>query len=223
MSTTIPFFGQDNSQINKSTDVIKNIIFDFGDIFINLDKIGAMKSALELFAIKELTPEMIQVNMNYEKGIITTESFINFYTAAYPYISKAKKIESWNSMLLDFPSHRLDFIKQVSKKYRCFLLSNTNEMHIDWIKNDWGMELYNEFKNCFEQFYLSHEMNMRKPDANIYEFVLNENNLVPSETLFIDDTKENTDTTTKLGIHSWNLIPGKEEITELFNIKKTLF
>lgn len=203
--------------------MIKNIIFDFGDIFINLDKVGAVKNALELFEVSELTPEMIQVNMDYEKGLITTKAFITFYTTAFPSISKAKIMESWNCILLDFPLHRLDFIKKISKKYRCFLLSNTNEMHIDWIKNDWGMELYNEFKNCFEQFYLSHEMNMRKPDANIYEFVLKENNLIASETLFIDDTKENTDTSTALGIHSWNLIPGKQEIKDLFNIKTALF
>jgi len=223
MNSTIHFFDQGKPKIIKPTNGIKNIIFDFGDIFINLDKIGAMKNALELFDVTELTSEMIQVNIEYEKGLITTEAFLTFYTNEYPSISKSEIIKTWNYMLLDFPLHRLDFIKQVSKKYRCFLLSNTNEMHIDWIKNDWGMELYNEFKNCFEQFYLSHEMNMRKPDANIYEFVLNENNLIASETLFIDDTKENTDTTTALGIHSWNLIPGKEDVVDLFSLKSDIF
>jgi len=223
MNSTIHFFDQGKPKIIKPTNGIKNIIFDFGDIFINLDKIGAMKNALELFDVTELTSEMIQVNIEYEKGLITTEAFLTFYTNEYPSISKSEIIKTWNYMLLDFPLHRLDFIKQVSKKYRCFLLSNTNEMHIDWIKNDWGMELYNEFKNCFEQFYLSHEMNMRKPDTNIYEFVLNENNLIASETLFIDDTKENTDTTTALGIHSWNLISGKEDVVDLFSLKSDIF
>lgn len=223
MSSITHFSGQNEPKIIKSTGGIKNIIFDFGDIFINLDKVGAIKSALKTFELSELTPKMIQVNMDYETGLITTDTFIKFYTNAYPNVSKTKIIESWNCMLLDFPLHRLDFIKQVSKKYRCFLLSNTNELHIDWIKNDWGMELYKEFKNCFEQFYLSHEINMRKPDANIYEFVLSENNLIASETLFIDDTKENTDASTTLGIHSWNLIPGKEEIIDLLNIKTALF
>jgi len=223
MNSTTHSFGQDKPQIIKPTGGIKNIIFDFGDIFINLDKIGAMSKALELFKVKEFTPQMVQINIDYEKGLITTETFLSFYTSEYPSISKNEIIDTWNSLLLDFPLHRLDFIKQVSKQYRCFLLSNTNEMHIDWIKKDWGLVLYNEFKNCFEQFYLSHEMNMRKPDANIYEFVLNENNLIASETLFIDDTKENTDTTIKLGIHSWNLIPGEKEITDLFEAKKALF
>jgi len=223
MNSTIDFSNQDKPQIIKPTGGIKNIIFDFGDIFINLDKIGAINNTLDLFDIKELTPQMIQVNMDYEKGLISTEAFLEFCTSVNPSISKNEIIDTWNSMLLDFPLHRLDFIKQVSKKYRCFLLSNTNEMHIDWIKNDWGMELYNEFKHCFEQFYLSHEINMRKPDVNIYEFVLNENNLIASETLFIDDTKENTDTSAKLDIHSWNLTPEKEDITNLFHIKKELF
>jgi len=223
MNSTTRFFDQDKPNIIKPTDGIKNIIFDFGDIFINLDKTGAIKSALELFELSELTPEMIHVNIDYEKGLISTEAFIKFYTTTCPHISETSIIESWNCMLLDFPLHRLDFIKEVSKKYRCFLLSNTNEIHIDWIKNDWGMALYNEFKNCFEQFYLSHEINMRKPDANIYEYVLNENNLIATETLFIDDTKENTDASTALGIHSWNLTPGKEDVTDLFKIKKTLF
>ena len=203
--------------------MIKNIIFDFGDIFINLDKVGAMTTALELFDIPELTPEMLETNMKYEKGLITTNEFIEFYTSSFPRISKKDIINAWNCILLDFPHYRLDFIKKIKSQYRCFLLSNTNEMHINWIKNDWGMELYNEFKNCFEEFYLSHEMNMRKPDTNIYEFVLQQHNLNASETLFIDDTSENTDTSAKLGIHSWNLIPMKEDITNLFNLKTELF
>lgn len=203
--------------------MIKNIIFDFGDIFINLDKTGAMTAALELFELPELTQEMQQTNMAYEKGLISSEDFLEFYTTTFPNISKKNIIEAWNCILLNFPLHRLDFIKKISTQYRCFLLSNTNEMHIDWIKNDWGMDLYNDFKNCFEKFYLSHEMKMRKPDANIYEFVLQQHNLIANETLFIDDTKENTDTTSKLGIHSWNLTPIKEDITELFTLKKHLF
>lgn len=203
--------------------MIKNIIFDFGDVFINLDKAGALKNALALFGIPELTPEMIQVNMDYEKGLISTTTFINFYKTKYPSISENKIVEMWNSILLDFPLDRLAFLKNLSKKYRCFLLSNTNEMHINWIKNDWGLELYTEFKNCFEQFYLSHEMKMRKPNADIYEFVLNENKLIASETLFIDDTKENTDTTNSLGINSWNLIPEKEDVIDLLHIKSVLF
>jgi len=60
---------------------------------------------------------------------------------------------------------------------------------------------------------------MRKPNRNIYEYVLNENDLNVLQTLFIDDTKENTEAAKYLGFNVWNLVPGKEDITNLFNQK----
>lgn len=101
------------------------------------------------------------------------------------------------------------------------MLSNTNEIHIDWIKEN--VSFFDEFKSYFDAFYLSHEINFRKPDAEIYEFVLKNHDLKPGECLFIDDTKENTDAAEALGIHTWNIDPTKEDVIELFKAKKELF
>jgi len=204
--------------------MIKNLIFDFGDIFINLDK-PATARELEKLGITDFTPEMVDKNQAYEKGLMSTVNFVNFYHAKFPNATKEDLVEAWNAILLDFPIHRLKFIQQLAndKKYRLFLLSNTNDLHISWIQHDWGMQLYNQFAACFEQFYLSHEIHFRKPDSDIYEFVLRENDLKASETLFIDDTAENTDAAAKLGIHVWNLIPGEEDVIDLFTHKKSLF
>tara|TARA_R110002124_G_scaffold280443_1_gene453700 strand:- start:150 stop:761 length:612 start_codon:yes stop_codon:yes gene_type:complete len=201
--------------------MIKNIIFDFGDIFINLHKEATFIELTKL-GVDKISEEMMAIAYQYEKGEISTNDFVNYFHDAFK-ISKEDLILAWNSILLDFPIHRLQFLKQlsVSKKYRLFLLSNTNKMHIKWIQNDWGEKRYNEFKNCFEQFYLSHEINMRKPNLAIFEFVLQENNLKASETFFIDDLKENTDAAKELGIQTWNLIPGKEDIVDLL-IRKEL-
>ena len=199
--------------------MIKNIIFDYGDVFINLDKQATYKELAKL-GVTEVSEEMMQVYYQYEMGLLTTDEFVGFFHDKFA-IDKAKLIDAWNAILLDFPLHRLDFIKTLaaSKKYRLFLLSNTNELHINWIKNDWGMPLYNEFKACFEQFYLSHEVNLRKPNANIFEFVLQENNLIAEETIFIDDTKENTDAAAALGIHVWNNDPATEDVVNLLKHK----
>ena len=196
--------------------MIKNIIFDFGDIFINLDKSATYKEMAKL-GVTDITEEMIGVYHSYEKGLMSTDDFINFYHGKFG-IKKTDLVNAWNAILLDFPKRRLTFLKEIaaSKKYRLFLLSNTNDSHIRWVEDSLGKQFYNEFKNSFEQFYLSHEINFRKPDSEIYEFVLNENNLIADETLFVDDLKENTDSASKLGIHVWNLIPGKEDVTELF-------
>ena len=195
--------------------MIKNIVFDFGDIFINLDK-KLFAEELQKIHISQESEEMLPILQQYETGLVSTDEFLTFFEERLS-VSQDKLKRAWNSILLDFPKERLRFIQNLSKskKYRLFLLSNTNDLHISWIQQNWGMEQYNAFKICFEQFYLSHEINLRKPNNNIYEFVLTTNKLAPKETLFIDDTKENTDAAKALGIHIWNLKPGKEDVLEL--------
>lgn len=196
--------------------MIKNIIFDFGDVFINLDK-SATEKALFKLGVNRISDEMYNVYYQYEQGKISTKNFIDRFKKLYPSISSKDFISAWNAILQNTPKHRLDFIKSLKKsnQYRLFLLSNTNDLHISWIQKNWGEVVYNEFKSCFEQFYLSHEIGLRKPNSNIYEFVLQENELVADETFFIDDTKENIDTAKSLGIHVWNINPDKEDVVNL--------
>ena len=202
--------------------MIKNIIFDFGDIFINLDK-PATLNKLEALRVSKISNEMINTYHLYEMGLISTDKFLEFFYEKFQ-IPKEELILAWNAILLDFPLKRLNFLKELQNQnnYRLFLLSNTNDLHISWIKNDWGQKLYSEFKNCFEQFYLSHEINLRKPNKNIYDFVLEQNNLIANETFFIDDTKENTESAKELGIKVWNLIPEKEDVVNLQTRKEFL-
>ena len=201
--------------------MIKNIVFDFGDIFINLDKEVTFKRLKEL-GVKEFTGELLELAKLYEMGMITTQEFVNTFKTLFPSISEIDFKNAWNSMLLDFPPHRLSFLKSLanSKKYRIFLLSNTNDLHISWIKKTWGIKLFTEFKNCFEKFYLSHEIHLRKPNKDIYEFVIESNKLIPEETFFIDDTQENTIMANKLGIICWNLNPNSEDVVDLLSKKE---
>jgi len=203
--------------------MIKTIIFDFGDVFINLNKEGAMQKALQLFKIEKLSDSHIAANESYEQGFMSTDAFIACYMEKFPDISREDIIEAWNYILIDFPKYRFDFIKKLAqeKKYELILLSNTNELHINWVKKN--VLFYEEFKSFFKAFYLSHEIQLRKPNENIFEFVLKENNLVAKECLFIDDTAENTDTASRLNINVWNNNPKTEDITDLFSIKKDLF
>lgn len=198
--------------------MIKNIIFDFGDIFINLDK-EAVFIELAKYGFTTLTPELDTIAKGYEQGLMSSEDFISKLTTIFPEANKTEIKTAWNSILLDFPLRRLTFLENLAKEnnYRLFLLSNTNEIHISYVVETFGKENFQRFKNCFEQFYLSHEIQLRKPNADIYEYVLKQNSLTPSETLFIDDTKENTDAAEKLGINCWNLIVGSEDIIDLKN------
>lgn len=203
--------------------MIKNIIFDFGDVFINLDKKGAMENALNIFKMDELPDEIHAVNSLYEQGLMSSDEFLEFYMDNFPHLDRDSLLDSWNYILRDFPLHRLEFLEKLvaDKKYKLILLSNTNELHIDWIKEN--VNFYEEFKALFDAFYLSHEIQLRKPNANIYEFVLKQNNIKAEESLFIDDTEENISSASKLGIHTWHINPETEDITTLFSAKKELF
>ncbi len=202
--------------------MIKTIIFDFGDVFLNLDK-PATARELKKLEISHFSEEMLHQNKLYEKGLITSEEFISGYCESFPKLTSDTFRNSWNAILVDFPEHRLKFLKKLKqeKSYKLILLSNTNHIHIDWVKQN--VSFFEEFKNCFDAFYLSQEINLRKPDSEIYEYVLEKHDLKPGETLFIDDTPENTEAASKLGIHTWNIDPVQEDVSDLFTIKSELF
>ncbi|WP_339625883.1 HAD family phosphatase [uncultured Winogradskyella sp.] len=202
---------------------IKTLIFDFGDVFINLDKEGAMQNALSLFKLNTFDDAMITTNIKYEIGEISTLEFIEFYASKFQNLTKNQIIEAWNYIIKDFPKYRLNFIKDLAlkKDYKLILLSNTNTLHIDYIKEN--VSFYDEFKNCFDAFYLSQDIHFRKPNANIFKFVLQENNIVAEECLFIDDTKENTDIAKQLGFKVWNIDETTQDVINLFDIKSKLF
>jgi len=201
--------------------MIKSIVFDFGDVFLNLDK-KATKVALQKYGIDDFSAEMKQKNEAYEMGLIPTKDFISYYTEKFPQLSKEEFTGAWNSILLDFPIHKLMFLQQLAQEniFEIILLSNTNELHIDWVEEH--IPFFNEFKECFDAFYLSHEIEMRKPNKDIFEFVLRNHERQPHEVLFIDDTKENTDTAHQMGMQVWNIQPGVEDIVDLFSIHKVL-
>ncbi|MFD2098366.1 HAD family hydrolase [Flagellimonas iocasae] len=196
--------------------MVKNIILDFGDVLINLDKSATAREMLK-FGFAGITPELDTLFKEYEKGLVDTGDFLNQVAHQFPKASMEELLGAWNAILLDFPEERLTFLENLAEQnqYRLFLLSNTNDLHIEFVKKEMGMSRFNRFKNAFEVFYLSYEMGMRKPDAEIFEFVLEQNQLTAHETLFVDDVKENTDAAASLGIRVWNLQVGQEDVTQL--------
>jgi len=197
--------------------MIKNIIFDFGDVFINLDKPATAREMMK-YGFTGITPELDTLFKKYEMGLVSTKGFLDHTGQLFPKATRQNLVDAWNAILLDFPEKRLEFLEELAQegRYRLFLLSNTNEIHIENEKQKMG-ERFTRFENAFEVFYLSYQMGKRKPNLDIFQQVLDENNLVPEETFFVDDIKENTDAAKQLGIKTWNLRVGKEDVTQLKN------
>ena len=198
--------------------MINTIIFDFGDIFINLDKQATM-DALQKLGLSEWNEDLDHLNKQFETGKISRENFLFGIQKHVPNASIDEILEAWNAILLDFPLYRLEFLQMLSKKYRLFLLSNTDSIHIETFEQKSGISFYSDFYQCFEKVYFSFEIGMRKPNHEVYNYILNKHELSAKRTLFVDDKKENTDAAQTLGIQVWNLQVGQEDVVDLFDKK----
>ncbi|MEY4432316.1 MAG: hypothetical protein RLZZ44_446 [Bacteroidota bacterium] len=198
--------------------MIDTIIFDFGDIFINLNK-QATIDGLERLGLSSWNEDLDQLNISFEKGQISRDNFLLGIQKHIPNATIEEILKAWNAVLLDFPLYRLEFLQLLSKKFRLFLLSNTDAIHIDHFEQREGASFYGDFYQCFEKVYFSYELGMRKPDAEIYTTLINRHELSPKRTLFVDDKKDNTDAAKALGLHVWNLQVGKEDVIELLDKK----
>lgn len=202
--------------------MIDAIIFDFGDVFINLDKEGTINE-LKKLGLSQWNNDLNQLNLQFEKGQISEKDFLQGIQKHVPNASLEEILLAWNTVLLDFPLRRLEFLQKLTKKYRLFLLSNTDAIHIETFERENGISFSKDFYMCFEKVYFSFEMGMRKPDVEIYNYILKNHNLSAKRTLFVDDKKENTDAALSLGMQVWNLQVGLEDVVDLFEKKDLKF
>ncbi len=199
----------------------KNIIFDLGGVILNINYQLAV-DAFKQIGLRDFETLFSQANQKqlfdlYEKGLISSDEFREQLKIYLPNnINNTTIDNAWNSMLLDLPIERIHLLKQVKQTHRTFLLSNTNEIHINtfnhYLQNTFEMA---DLSSCFEKMYLSYKVKMRKPDAEIFELVLQENKLNANETLFIDDSIQHIDAAKKLGIQTYWLDVKKESILNL--------
>ncbi len=195
---------------------IKAIIFDLGGVLLNIDfkKVSNAFKVLGVDAFDEMYSQS-KVDMlfeNLEVGKISEEEFcdaINIHSGKC--LLPHEITTAWNSILLEFRTESLAHLKILKNKYKLFLLSNTNSIHMQAFNKifdkNFGQGTFNSF---FDRAYYSHEIGLRKPDAAAYLYVLNENNLLPHETLFIDDTLKNIEGARAVGLQTIFLSDGKK-------------
>lgn len=192
---------------------IKNIIFDLGGVILNID-FKKTNEAFHSLGLENFSQHINQFHitdlfLQYETGQIDDIEFIEgIAKLSNKPMSEDEIIDAWNALLLDFPKERIDLLKNIKSKYRTFLLSNTNSIHL----KEFQQRLHNEqgvyLEDLFEKAYYSHVVKLRKPHADIFNLVLQENALVPAETLFIDDTESNFPEAQRMGIQIYHLKHG---------------
>lgn len=201
--------------------MIKNIIFDFGNVLLNLDESASYTELIKLLDPEKSGDLEKSVFHPFEKGEISEDSFLNRLQRRSQQIYPAELyIKAWNAMLGDFPPIREKFLIDLRKNYKLYLLSNTNILHLRYVKNTLATEngIVDFDSLFFEKTYYSFEMGMRKPDAEIFEFVLNDSGLNAQETLFIDDKIENIESAIRLEILAYHHDPSQEISEVLYKL-----
>jgi glucose-1-phosphatase len=185
---------------------IKNIIFDLGGVLLNLNydhtRRGFEQLGLENFDAIYSQAQQQQLFDLYETGKAADNEFIHAMKTFLPAgTSDEKIVEAWNAMLLDLPVERLKLLQELKGRYRIFLLSNTNEIHIrafeKIIHAQHGLQ---GLEALFEQTYYSSRIGLRKPNVEIFEHVLSQNKLDKQETVFFDDSIQHIEGASGVGI-----------------------
>jgi putative hydrolase of the HAD superfamily len=187
--------------------MIKNIIFDIGGVIVDLDydltysKLGEVMG----FSITStnMPAQIFKIILGYEKGEINTETFLWHLQKESSKLTPQpdKLIKAWNAMFLGWNPVRFRFLEELRKKYALFLLTNTNELHMEWLhRNMKKQQNISNFDTIFfDKAFYSHAMRMRKPEIKMYKQVLKEAGVKADETLIIDNNEQNADKARKAG------------------------
>lgn len=196
---------------------IDAIIFDLGGVIINIcyETTIEMFGQLAGFDTSYLYTQKSQTQLfdQYEMGQISSAKFrtgirqlLNLSDVSDETLDKA-----WNAMLLDIPTVRVEWLKQIGPTKRLFLLSNTNEIHktaFDDIFREAFSPSINQLDELFEHAYFSHVMGDRKPHPSIFQTIIAQQSLIPSRTLFIDDSIQHIEGAKSVGLHTLHMESG---------------
>ncbi len=191
---------------------IENIIFDFGGVIIDIDPLLTIKEfeKLGFHDIEKLKSKDFyqKVIFKFEKGIDTPAVFRDKLRKYLQMdLADQQLDDAWNALLYDIPEERIRIIEQVKKHYPIYLLSNSNEIHYDLFVRDLQLRFgYHEFDKLFDKAYFSFDLHLAKPHVEIFEFIINQHQLNPEKTLFIDDRIENIEGAHKSGLKTYHLI-----------------
>ncbi len=197
----------------------ENVIFDLGGVLLDISY-QATEDAFVAMGIKNFKDLYSQAQQSslfndLEEGKITPNAFrdqLRFLTGLN--LEDEKIDDAWNAMLGRMPAFRIERLEELKNKYKLYLLSNTNEIHIPAFKHIMAQDgLLNRFEACFKKIYYSSEINMRKPNKEAFDFVCKKNGLNKSCTAFIDDSIQHVEGAKAAGLKAYHLEKGVEFIS----------
>lgn len=203
---------------------IDAIIFDFGNIFIDLDYPKVIKGFSEVAKKNDQQIEELVVTdpilQEFEVGMVDPAEFrwkVNNLLGTSLMDDDFDVI--WNSMLKEVPAHRMELLQKVGEKYPTYILSNSNVIHEiafdEMILEATGKASLRDF---VKEVYFSHEIGLRKPNNDCYQHVIEDIDNYASRMLFLDDRLDNVQGAQQAGMKAIQILNPDQQLKELFNI-----
>ena len=200
---------------------ISAIIFDLGGVLIDVDYNKTIR-AFEKLGIenaRELYSQQSQSTLfnEIECGEISPIEFLTELSKrTQKDLSLLEIKDAWNAIIGPYNKRIIPLLRSLKKEYKLFVLSNTNAIHIDKANEEWNKISSLSMKSFFVKVYLSHEIGDRKPNGSVFKNLCAEQNLKPSETLFIDDSIQHIESAQQMGLKTHHL-KSMESLYELFS------
>lgn len=193
--------------------MLENIIFDLGGVLLTLDMDKTRVAFANLGWKEEDWKGIAQsgdpIFKNLETGADSPEQFRKNIRQILPGNPSDEEIDyAWNAMLVDFPVGTADYLTELRSRFKIYLLSNTNEVHVLRFCAIFEQTHGYPLQRLFEKCYYSNEIGIRKPHPGAFQVVLEDAGLDPAKTLFVDDLKANTETAAYLGMKVLHIEPG---------------
>jgi glucose-1-phosphatase len=197
---------------NIDFNSLSTLIFDWGGVITNIDPKATIQSFMQIghkTFDKYFHNQDDDLFYRFEKGQAEpTKIYHRLLKEIGEEVSEHQMERAFCAMLADTPDIRIKIIQRLRRSFQLILLSNTNIIHTTFYNRFLLEKKSIDFPALFHKVYYSYQLGMRKPDSNIFEYVISENTLNPSTTLFIDDTEQNTDAASSLGINTFHLAHG---------------
>ena len=189
---------------------ICNLIFDLGNVILNIDtklsEIAFSKYGMNNFSELYTLAAQNELFDRLEVGSISENEFYDeFRRITGCKLSNKTLEECWDALIMDFPAARIEMLKRLKSegKYRTFILSNTNIIHYRnytaLLKRTYGV---NGLESLVEHAYFSHEIGLKKPNREIFDYVVEHSHIKPEESIFIDDNEANIKAADALGFNT---------------------
>ena len=175
---------------------IRNIIFDLGNVLIGYD-FEQFFTGMGCLPHSHTLQDVAHIVAPFDAGEISTRQFIDrMQQFLGSTVSDAEFTQLWTHHF--FPMDvMLNLAAQMAQEYNVFLLSNTDELHYNYIYATWP-----QLRIFDDHLMLSYQLGANKPQDKIYLRALEAYQLYPDSCLFIDDVSQNIETASRLGFHT---------------------